>query len=242
MTKKDDPSRVALGWNGHERRRPLQKGGSGNGAVHPHGRGACFRGLRPAGFCSLGRLVLDTLDRGIIALDATGAVIDANLHARQVLDTKEAIRVHNGRLEFLDPCVDDQLTRLLAVVASTSTAPHGFVAHLNRRNGSRPARVLVTPVRNGATEPAAAVVIHIFDTHCARAISHEVLCELYGLTAAQAAVTAYLFEGQSVEQTAQQLRLSVNTVRSHLKQVFTKCKVHSQAELLYLLDLGPHAV
>jgi hypothetical protein len=32
MTEKDDPSRVALGWNGHERRRPLQKDSSGNGA------------------------------------------------------------------------------------------------------------------------------------------------------------------------------------------------------------------
>ena len=211
---------------------------------HPHGREPCVPGLRPAagGFSTLGRLILDTFDRGVIALDATGAVVDANLHARQILDTKEAIRVHNGRLEFLDPCLDDQLTRLLAVVASTSTAPHGFVAHLNRRNGSRPPRVLVTPVRNGATEPAAAVLIHIFDTHCERAISHEVLCDLYGLTAAQAAVTAYLFEGQSVEQTAQQLRLSVNTVRSHLKHVFTKCNVQSQGELLYLLSVGPHSV
>ena len=68
------------------------------------------------------------------------------------------------------------------------------------------------------------------------------LRDLYGLTAAQAAVTAYLFEGQSVEQTAEQLGLSVNTVRSHLKCIFTKCGVHSQTELLHLLDLGPHAI
>ena len=245
MTDKDDPSRVTVEWNGIERRRrPLQKSSSRNGA---DGNGTLTGGEpaiadhAPAGFGSLGRLILDTFDRGVIAIDASGAVIDANLHARRILDTKEAIRVRNGRLEFVDPCVDDQLTRLLAALSSASTTPHGFVAHLNRCNGSRPDRVLVMPLRNGAAEPAA-VLIHIFDTHCERVISHAVLRGLYGLTAAQAAVTTFLFEGQSVEQTAQQLGLSVNTVRSHLKQVFTKCGVHSQTELLHLLDLGPHAL
>ena len=160
----------------------------------------------------------------------------------QVLQAADSIRVRNGRLEFLHPCLNDKLTRLLAARSSTSTGHHGFVTHLNGHNGSRPLRVLVAPVRNGATEPAAAVVVHIFDTHCERTISHEVLRDLYGLTAAQAAVTAYLFEGQSVEQTAEQLGLSVNTVRSHLKCIFTKCGVHSQTELLHLLDLGPHSI
>lgn len=245
MTDKDDPSRVTVEWNGIERRRPLQKSSSGNGA---EGNGTLTGGVpaiadhAPAGLCSLGRLILDTFDRGVIAIDARGAVIDANLHARRILDTEEAIRVRNGRLEFVDPCVDDQLTRMLAVLSMTSDSPHAFVAHLNGCDGSRPPRVLVTPVRNGPTEPAAAVVVHIFDTHCERTISHAVLRGLYGLTAAQAAVTAYLFEGQSVEHTAQQLGLSVNTVRSHLKQVFSKCGVHSQTELLHLLDLGPHAL
>ena len=245
MTDKDDPSRVTVEWNGIERRRPLQKSSSGNGA---EGNGTLTGGEpaiadhASAGFCSLGRLILDTFDRGVIAIDASGAVIDANLHARRILDTEEAIRVRNGRLEFVDPCVDDQLTRMLAVLSMTSNSPHAFVAHLNGCDGSRPPRVLVTPVRNGATEPAAAVLIHIFDTHCDRAISHAVLRDLYGLTAAQAAVTAYLFEGQSVEQTAQKLGVSVNTVRSHLKCTFTKCDVHSQTELLHLLDLGPHSL
>src|SRR5687768_4092450 len=134
MTDKDDPLRVTVEWNGIERRRPLQKSSSGNGAEGNGtltGREPAIADHAPAGFCSLGRLILDTFDRGVIAIDASGAVIDANLHARRVLDGKEAIRVRNGRLEFVDPCVDDQLTRLLAMLSLTSTAPHGFVAHLN---------------------------------------------------------------------------------------------------------------
>jgi DNA-binding CsgD family transcriptional regulator len=63
---------------------------------------------------------------------------------------------------------------------------------------------------------------------------------VYGLTAAQSAVASSLFAGRSVEETANALDLSLNPVRTHLKQIFTKCEVNSQAELLYLLAMGPH--
>ena len=56
---------------------------------------------------------------------------------------------------------------------------------------------------------------------------------------AQADVARSLFAGHSVEETARLLGLSPNTVRTHLKQVFTKCEVNSQAELMHLLALGP---
>jgi len=53
-------------------------------------------------------------------------------------------------------------------------------------------------------------------------------------------VARSLFAGRSVEETAKELDLSLNTVRTHLKQIFTKCEVNSQAELLHLLAMGPH--
>lgn len=35
------------------------------------------------------------------------------------------------------------------------------------------------------------------------------------------------------------VKVAVNTVQAHLKQIFVKCDVHSQAMLLQLLALGP---
>ena len=37
------------------------------------------------------------------------------------------------------------------------------------------------------------------------------------------------------------LGLSLNTVRSHLKQIFFKCEVQSQVELMHTLALGPQS-
>jgi len=72
-----------------------------------------------------------------------------------------------------------------------------------------------------------------------RDIATDVLRELYALTPAQAQVARSLFAGRSVEESAAALNLSLNTVRTHLKQIFTRCEVQSQAELLHLLAQGP---
>ncbi len=74
-----------------------------------------------------------------------------------------------------------------------------------------------------------------------RDITTEVLLEIYGLTRAQADVARQLYAGLSVEETAARLQLSLNTVRTHLKQIFSKCEVQSQAELLHALALGPQS-
>jgi len=247
MTEKDDRSRDASGWNGHERRHAPQKNGSGNGADGndaPTGGKPAFPDSTSDGARSskLGQLILDTLDRGVIALDLDGVVIDANADAQRILEAGDSMCVRAGRLEFHDPHLDGRLTHLLSALALGAFVDTGFVAQLPAPNGSRPRRILVSPESSPVSRADIAVLVSIFDTHSNHVISHQLLRDLYGLTAAQAAVTAYLFEGQSVEQTAQKLGVSVNTVRSHLKCTFTKCDVHSQTELLHLLDLGPHSL
>jgi DNA-binding CsgD family transcriptional regulator len=246
MTVRDDPGGVAfLGMGTGGRPDPEQSTKPGNGTE----RTGATAG--PASYCpdssiaggqsDLEWQILDQLDRGIIALDATGTVVATNLDARRVLDTDSALTTRCGRLEFSDVGLQNSLRQLLARISLASGDARGFVAHLHRPNGSPRMRVLVAPARSSANA-AIAVLVHIFDTHPERSISHELLCDLYGLTRAQAAVAAHLFEGRSVDQTADALGLSVNTVRSHLKQIFSKCDVHSQGELLHVLDLGPHTL
>ncbi len=48
-----------------------------------------------------------------------------------------------------------------------------------------------------------------------------------------------LYAGRRPEQLGGDLGISLNTVRTHLKRIFEKCGVRSQAELLQLLALGP---
>jgi DNA-binding NarL/FixJ family response regulator len=87
------------------------------------------------------------------------------------------------------------------------------------------------------TEPFILIAIH--DTHAAQCVDARTLQQLYALTPMQADIAAALFAGYTVEQLTQRLRISQNTVRTHLKGVFKKCAVRSQAQLMRLLALGP---
>ena len=56
----------------------------------------------------------------------------------------------------------------------------------------------------------------------------------YKLTAAQAKVSALVFAGQTLSEIAQALKVSENTVRSHLTEIFQKTHTHRQMDLIHL--------
>jgi len=190
-------------------------------------------------FTALGRLILDRLDRGVILLDEHRGVQDANALARRVLADGNGIKVRAGRFAFLDPTLDKRLSRLIEAHGRRLSGAVRSMAAQIRHNQSPPYRVLVSPVPPDADERRVSFVVLIYGPREWRDISIDVLCEVYGLTRAQAEVARSLFAGQSVEETAAALELSSNTVRTHLKQIFTRCEVRSQRELLHLLATGP---
>lgn len=187
-------------------------------------------------FSPLGRLILDKLDRGVLLLDVEGAVLDANSLAEKVLLREHGLRVKGGRLAFSDAALDARFARLLAVPARGTTRS---LAARVRPDGSGSYRVRISALQAVAATREAAFLAVLYAPGEKREISREVLLELYGLTRAQADVARMLYAGNSVEETAAELDLSLNTVRTHLKHIFSKCEVQSQGELLHAFALGP---
>ena len=191
-------------------------------------------------FSPLERLFLDKLDRGIVILDARGRLLAANALAQGVLDSGDGIAVRSGRFAFSDADFDNRLGRLLASAGRSSNGNSTIAARVKRANASA-FRVVVSPMPGIGDERSVAFVVIIYGPNERREIAPALLRELYGLTRAQADVACSLYAGRSVEETASSLELSLNTVRTHLKQIFSKCEVQSQAELLHMLALGPHS-
>ena len=65
------------------------------------------------------------------------------------------------------------------------------------------------------------------------------LIRLYGLSRAESRVAVLLGQGQRLEQIAEALGLTYETVRKHLKQIFIKTGTDRQAELVRTLVTGP---
>ena len=58
----------------------------------------------------------------------------------------------------------------------------------------------------------------------------EQLVSFYGLTNAQATLASKLYKTDSIRHAAQELGISVNTVRTHLRKIYPKVGVRSHAE------------
>jgi DNA-binding CsgD family transcriptional regulator len=219
--------------------------------------GKVLRGprLHPQGlsFTTLAQTILDKLDRGVVLLDGRGRVLDSNAIGHAVLANGNGLLIRNDRLAFADSEIDGRFERLLgangtvdgkpaARTAESAVGVGRVVAARVKRTGATSCRVLVTPVTLDGEVQAAGYLALIYAPAERRDITPEVLLAIYGLTRAQADVARQLYAGRSVVATATQLELSLNTVRTHLKQIFTKCEVRSQAELMHTLALGPQSL
>lgn len=66
----------------------------------------------------------------------------------------------------------------------------------------------------------------------------DALRRLYGLTKTEAEVAIRTVDGKGVVPIADELAMSLATVRTHLQHVFDKTDTHRQAELVRLLLRG----
>ncbi len=190
--------------------------------------------------------VLDKVGAGVLIIDATGTLQFANEDGTQVLERADAITCSSNRLTFAIRGVSRSFEGYLRC----SKAAHRegrAVAPLAIRVlptfGAPAYFVIVSPLHvdsgNGRTVGSLLFTVMIFEPRAQRFISTAVLRDLYGLSKAECEVAQRLYAGRRPEQLGGDLGISLNTVRTHLKRIFEKCGVRSQAELLQLLALGP---
>jgi DNA-binding CsgD family transcriptional regulator/PAS domain-containing protein len=183
---------------------------------------------------------LDALEVGIALTDRGGRVIFANRVAERILRRGDGLTLIRDRLRASRPDDARTLATLIAGAAKTTLGigdrPGGMLA-LPTGTGQL-LSVLVSPCpRLGLLEPTAIVFmseppgnVHIDEQHVARQ---------YGLTIAEARLLRALVEGQRLNDYADGAGITLNTARTHLKQVFAKTGSKRQAELVRMFVADP---
>lgn len=192
--------------------------------------------------------VLDKLNRGIVIFDQDARVRFLNDAAMHLIHRTESICIVDGHLTFTDASAQARLLAFLQDFRGHGgeagpLAHNATVMRVEAGTDRPPYRVLLSALRAPVVGPAGArdarFVLMIYEPHAGRQVARRILTELYGLSEAESALALLLFQGETLERAAQRLHISVNTAKTHLQHIFTKCDVHSQGELLQLLSLGP---
>jgi DNA-binding CsgD family transcriptional regulator len=116
---------------------------------------------------------------------------------------------------------------------------------LSRPSLQRALNVMVTPLfpQNGLPAQRGAVVaLFVSDPEAREETDADPLRRFYGLTPAEAALTAHLVTGQDLKRASEALQVTMNTARTHMKRVFEKTGTKRQAELVQLILRSPAAV
>ena len=184
---------------------------------------------------------LDAMPTGVILLSGIGAVIGANRTAKAIIAAGEVLTVAEGGL-----WVDWGWRKLrFRDLVSRLTAKRGEEApafSVPRAQGKKPLSMLLLPVGEWDetdVEDKPVAILFVGDPDRSAEINPAQVCQLYGLSRAEARVVALLASGQRLDLVAENLGVTYDTVRKHLKQVFSKTGTDRQAELVRLLVTGP---
>ena len=188
---------------------------------------------------------LDRLPTGLILVDEQGKILMVNRVARTILDKNDGLTLTRDGLTTTRADETDSLRKLIQC-ASMTTEGKGFdsggVMSLTRPSFRRPLSILITPLTSngfelGQERPAAAIFVS--DPEIEHTPSDQILIRLFGLTPAESRVALLLMQAKTVEEIANELAITLNTARTHVKRVLEKTNTHRQGELIRLLMSGP---
>jgi DNA-binding CsgD family transcriptional regulator len=184
---------------------------------------------------------IEPLAVGVILVTASGQVLFANRSARRLLDNRDGLMMDRQGLR----AVRWRETNALRALIDCTMGPYGQGQsqsggglNVTRPNGRRALQVLVSPIRPQQTlhlGERAVAAIYVTDPEQVSERPEVVLMRLYGLTPAEAKVAALIVRGTSARQAADDLAISYNTVKTHLKRVFAKTGTNGQGDLIRLI-------
>lgn len=185
------------------------------------------------------REALDLLGIGVFITAGDGTLLDVNRVAQTMLSDRDGMVAVEGRLGAVS--LGDAV-RLQAAIAHARSEHGGRnktgdqnapLIHVGRK-GRRP--LLVAVMRGAACLGGTnSVVVHAVDPECDLDSAMAPVCDMFGLTGAEARLTKLLVAGLSLADAATTLRIQSPTARTYLKQAFAKTGTNRQSSLVQVL-------
>jgi DNA-binding CsgD family transcriptional regulator len=181
--------------------------------------------------------VLDQLNAGVVIICPNGKVLHANRAASDMFTKGWPIRIANGVIQAEDRKTTELLLKALRYVAGEAhTSPPERVLleiALSPSSSSNGAAVgSLKPILLGDGEPEPIIALFVKQRSERLQTYLSGIAECYDLTPAETRTIEQLMHGGNVAEVAMALKVSENTVKSHLQNIFTKTGTSRQADLL----------
>lgn len=182
---------------------------------------------------------LNLLSTGMALVDRDCRLLLANRSASRLLDSGDGLALSHGRITASRREQVEHLRDLVDGICTGTNVKNdegAGVMTIDRGDGVRPLSIKVAPVQlNSSDNGSKVAAIFIRDLEVRQSVPPEVVAKLFGLTFAEARVVVELVKGKRPQEVADDLGVSLNTVRNQLKQIFSKTNTGRQSELISLV-------
>jgi DNA-binding CsgD family transcriptional regulator/PAS domain-containing protein len=182
---------------------------------------------------------IDQMRVGAIILDETGRVLSLNQRAHQLLEEKNGVALRDEKLVLSTRELTlDLQARIARVIAQQRAGDAAVVEAMRIARKSGELGLVIRPVpenqwANAEVVPAA--VLFLSDPQQQAHAPLQVIKQLFGFTPSEAALAMLMANGLTLDAAAEELGISRNTVRTHLRAVFAKTGVTRQPQLVSLI-------
>jgi DNA-binding CsgD family transcriptional regulator len=184
--------------------------------------------------------VMDTVSFAVMVCDRSGLVRSLSPRIEQMLRTGDYFSLSGGVLTTYVAAEGALLKRRIrqAALASASLPPPPRFMTITGRRGKPPLMIEVAPMPSMDSGPffdlGALVIIREPQQKAEQAAA--LASAMFGLTPAEAAIAGDLVAGLSAEQISDARRITVGTVRTHIRHILAKAGVGRQIELVGLIN------
>jgi len=190
---------------------------------------------------------MERLSVGGLVIDARGRVLFANDTALRLLQDNDGLVLRNGHLRAAGSLPEAELRDHVSSLVDT-TSESESVRALTIERGQGRGSLYVVLRKQRARESISdrwqdVVQVYIHDPELSYCADSTIFQQLFKLTRSEAAIAAEMARGKSIDEIENNLKITHNTMRAHLRAIFAKTNVNSRAELVRVLNncAGPLA-
>lgn len=188
---------------------------------------------------------LDHLPTGVLFVDSRARVLAMNASARITVAEGDGLIVRRNGVYAESSEQTKALRDLIGRAATTGNGTEnerGGAMTLDRPSLRRPLWILVVPLKrkkSGEEDSPAVVALFVSDPDRRYRVPAAALQKFYGLTPAETRLLEALVNGMSLEEASEEFRVSKNTLRTQLHQIFRKTDTSRQSEVIKLVLSAP---
>jgi len=175
---------------------------------------------------------------GVVLLHASGGVLFANKAASEICIRARGLELASDGLHAVAARDEKNLQRMIRAAAFSEYQDVPPAVRIAPNANGEPLTIIVTRTRTPdflTIALDAIVAVFVTDPERIPTPQAQVLSSLFGLTPAENRLTVLLVQGNTLKDSAEQLRVSFATVRSQLMQIFQKTGTSRQSQLISLL-------